>query len=89
MNMQQQHACNIEHHVTVRTNQNILPWKSYNGNTMISCTKCISDIFRENKLNTGIGIPTYEEYHPTLIKEGDGSLFPSKGNTQMYQAHKS
>ncbi len=56
---------------------------------MVSCTKCISDIFRENELNTVIGIRTYEDYQPTLIKERDGSLFPSKGSTQMYQAHKS
>ncbi len=54
---------------------------------MVSCTKCISDIFRENELNKGIG--TYEDYQPTLIKERDGSLFPSEGNTQMYQAYKS
>ncbi len=35
MNMQQQHVCNIEHHVTVGTNQNILLQKSYNNNTFI------------------------------------------------------
>ncbi len=38
MNMQQQHARNIEHHVTVGTHQNILSQKSYNSNKFIwSC----------------------------------------------------
>ncbi len=38
MNMQQQHACNIEHHMTVGINQNILSQKSYNSNKFIwSC----------------------------------------------------